>query len=121
MEIIGLILGFLLFGCVGVALCVVFAFIPNLRRFVLPAAIVPASSYFLLITLGWLVLDHSPVCGPDPEWDRCPSHIVHIAMMFVWLLGTACAFMAAVFLQKVLVLSWQNFIYRKQSLSIIQK
>jgi hypothetical protein len=121
MEIIGLLIGCLIFIGVGGILGIVFAFIRALRNFVLAVAIVPTISFFLLITLGWLTLDNAPICGPDPEWDRCPSHIAHIVMWFAWGTATILAVFATIFLQKFLVISWQNFKHRNQPLNIIER
>jgi hypothetical protein len=81
MEIVGLILGCLKFGVAGIILSAILIPMPKFRRFALSAAILPASSYFLLIILSWLVLDRSPICGPDPEWDRCPSHVAQVVRL----------------------------------------
>jgi len=121
MEMYGLVFACLKFAAVGIVLSATFALLPKLRRFVLPAAIVPASSYFLLIVFGWWMLDNSPICGPNPEWDRCPSHLAHTAMLSAWVAGTIFTFFAAMFVQKMIVLTYQNFANRKQPLNIVEK
>ncbi|HZD51062.1 MAG TPA: hypothetical protein VE178_20145 [Silvibacterium sp.] len=121
MELIGLALGCVLLAGAGVVLGLVFALVRSLRRFILPAVVVPPTSFLLLMLSSWWLLDRSPICGPDPEWDRCPSHSARIAQLCFWLLATAVLAIVALILQKLAVLGWENFVYRKQSLNIIEK
>jgi hypothetical protein len=119
-ELIGLALGCILFASGGAALGLIFAFFRKLRPFILPAVVVPPISFLLLMLSSWWVLDRSPICGPDPEWDRCPSHFARIVQLSVWLAATG--FLAAVttYAQRGLQISWQNFVYRKQPLNVIE-
>jgi len=70
---------------------------------------------------SWWLLDRSPICGPDLEWDHCPSHVARIIQLSIWLAATGALVVGATFAQKALRISWGNFVYRKQPLNIIEK
>lgn len=120
MEFIGLAIGCILFACGGVVLALIFAFVRRLHRFILPALAVPPISFFLLILSSWWLLDRSPVCGPDPEWDRCPPHFFRVVQLGVWLVATGVLAALMTFAQKILQILWHNFVYRKQPLKIVE-
>jgi hypothetical protein len=105
MEIIGLMVMCFLLGGIGLIAGVIFMLLPKLRRFALAVTIVPASTYFFLIMLSWYELDKAPICGPDPEWDRCPSHFVRISIWAAMLAEVVLLTIACFYLEKVITLA----------------
>jgi len=120
MELVGLAI--MLLFLYGLGICLAFGcwFVPKLQRFALPIAIVPAPSILLLTLSSWYVLDRAPICGPDPEWDRCVSAPNRIISLAVWLAGTSLMASAAFLIQKS-VNSKQDFFRRRQDLSIVDQ
>jgi hypothetical protein len=70
---------------------------------------------------SWWLLDRSPVCGPDLEWDRCPSHLARVVQLSAWLAMTGILVIATRYAQKIVENSWENFVHRKSRLNIVEK
>ncbi len=105
MELIGLVL------MTGVALvcstviAVVAWFFRSTRPFSLCLWVVPPIAVISLILIRWAVVDSGPVCGPDPEWDRCPSSIANFVGWAVWLFVVLFTAGSAYLLQRILTAS----------------
>jgi hypothetical protein len=83
------LIGFALLTSVTIALSTALAFIlgliPAFRRYVLTTLITPPVGIVSLILIRWTILDKAPVCGPDPEWDHCPSGTANIVGWAIWI------------------------------------
>jgi len=107
MEIFGLI------WITGVALvfstifAVILWFYQPTRPFSLSVWTTPPIAVSSLILIRWLILDRSPVCGPDPEWDRCPSARDNAFTWAAWLLLVVLV-ATVVFVVQKLVTSYVN-------------
>jgi hypothetical protein len=75
---------------------------PRLRRFALAICTTPPAAVAFLFFVGWAINDSGPVCGPDPEWDRCPSFAIRIAGWLAWTLGIFAVAVGAYWGQKVI-------------------
>ena len=75
---------------------------PRLRRFALAILATPSAAVALLFLAGWAINDSGPVCGPDPEWDRCPSFAIQIIGWFAWTITVSAVAICAYWGQKVI-------------------
>lgn len=73
MELIGMTLFAMTAGGLAAAAAAAAMVFRSSRRFALAILATPPVAVILLFLCGWSILDSGPVCGPDPEWDRCPS------------------------------------------------
>jgi len=113
MEIIGLMIMTLTSLAISSALAAV-AFLFRLsRRFCLTILATPPFAVASLIMIRWSVLDGGRVCGPDPEWDRCPTVTSSIIGWAVWILGIMIAASAAYLAQRVLQAAYYLFFDRQ--------
>src|SRR5271170_4977495 len=71
-----------------------------LRRFTLAALALPAISLPLALIIRWSVLDSGAVCGPNPEWDRCPTATASLFGWVVWIAGTIAIGIGAYWAQR---------------------
>jgi hypothetical protein len=102
MEDYGLILYTLC--CLGISsvLSLIALIFRPLRRFSLAVFSTPPAVAVLLFFTRWSVIDNSRVCGPDPEWDRCPSTYANIMGWVAWVIGIIVVAVAAYWAQKVI-------------------
>jgi len=77
-------------------------FRPRLRSFALAICATPPLAVAFLFFMGWAVNDSGPVCGPDPEWDRCPTFAVRIAGWVAWTIAVSAVAIGAFWGQKVI-------------------
>jgi hypothetical protein len=71
-----------------------------LRRFIFAIVLTPPVSVFFLFLCRWVVIDNAPVCGTNPEWDRCPSATSNWLGWTVWLVGTVAIGIGAYWAQR---------------------
>ena len=85
MELIGQALFTLTAIAVSVVLALVSRFLRPLKKFSLAFLTTPPAAVFFFFIFGWAISDSGVVCGPDPEWDRCPSVRARLLGWSVWL------------------------------------
>jgi energy-coupling factor transporter transmembrane protein EcfT len=102
-EIYGLILGTGAASVVGAALAILVFFRRSLRRFALALFATPALSFPALILIRWTVLDNAPICGPDPEWDHCPSNLANAEGWIAWIVCAIAIAFGSYWAQRVIV------------------
>jgi hypothetical protein len=73
-----------------------------LRRFSLAVFSTPPAAAVLLFITRWSVIDNSRVCGPNPEWDRCPTTAADVMGWVAWTIGVIAVPVAAYWLQRVI-------------------
>lgn len=102
MEDYGLILYTL--GCFGISsvLALIALLFRPWRPFSLSVFSTPPEAAVLLFLTRRSVIDSSPVCGPDPEWDRCPSTSANIVGWAAWAIGIIVVAVAAYWVQRVI-------------------
>jgi hypothetical protein len=102
LEDFGLILFTL--GSLGVSsvLALVALLFRRLRRFSLAIFSTPPAAAILFFLSRWTVIDNSHVCGPNIEWDRCPSIQANMLGWLVWVLGIITVAVAANWAQRVI-------------------
>lgn len=88
MELIGLFIHAVVTFFVALGAALLAIAIRPLHRFALAAFLTPPAAVISLILIRWTVIDSAPVCGPDSEWDRCPSPFSQGAGWVAWLLVT---------------------------------
>jgi len=64
--------------------------------------ITPPATVVLFFLCGWSILDSGSVCGPDPEWDRCPTSLARVLGWSIWAAATLLTVIGAYWAQKVL-------------------
>ena len=69
----------------AVGLAIISRLIRPLRRFSLAILITPPIAVLFFFICGWTIVDSGTVCGPDPEWDRCPTMVARVLGWSVWL------------------------------------
>lgn len=91
-------------GCFGISsvLALIALIFRPLRRFSLAVFSAPPAAASLLFLTRWSVIDNSQVCGPDPEWDRCPSTYANTMGLIAWVIGIIVVAVAAYLVQKVI-------------------
>ena len=113
MELIGLTLfttAALACSICAAYLCLI---IRPLRRVCLAVLVTPPFAVFSLYMIWWGVNDSAPVCGPDLEWDRCPSNTARILGWTAWLAVVVGSAIASYFLQRVVRTGSSSFLFRK--------
>lgn len=113
MELIGLAIMLAGLSVLSLASAAAFMAFRPLRKLALAIALVPPCSYLILVLSRWAALDSGRVCGPDPEWDRCPSTISNFGSLAAWLIGTSVLAFASFQLQAVLLEAWENLRNKK--------
>jgi len=91
-------------GCFGISsvLALITLMFSRLRRFSLAIFSTPPAAAVLFFLTRWTVIDSSPVCGPDIEWDRCPSTQADTLGWLAWGLGIITVGVGAYWLQRVI-------------------
>lgn len=102
MEQIGEMIGILVALAISFGIAIVTVLIRRVRRFALAVLFTPPTSLFLLYLCRGAVLDSSPVCGPDPKWDRCPTVAANIFGWAAWAIGTAAIGAGAYWCQRAI-------------------
>ena len=90
------------------------------RKFTLSLLVTPPIAVFCLFLMGWIVLDSGPICGPDPEWDRCPGTTIRIVGWICWLGISTGSATAAYFAQRVFTTGGGGFLFRSSLTSLIR-
>ena len=90
-------------------LCVIFR---PVRRFCLAVLVTPPFAVFSLLFMRWGVNDSAPVCGPNLEWDRCPSITARIIGWTVWLTLVIGLAVTSYFMQRVVRTGASSFLFR---------
>jgi hypothetical protein len=85
----------------------------RVRSLSLTLWVTPPFAIASLILMRWFVLDSSPVCGPDPEWNRCPSILANSIGLACWLLGVVLIASTAFVVQKVIVIFVNRYLDKK--------
>ena len=73
MEIVGLAISGAVALCFSLALALTALAFRSLRRFLMMLLITPPTAVLLYYFTAWTLIDNSPLCGPNLEWDHCPS------------------------------------------------
>ena len=102
MEFFGLAIFTFISLTISLGLALLSLLRPSLRRFALAILATPPAAVTLLFLMGWAINDSGPVCGPDPEWDRCPSFAIRIVGWFAWTVGVLAVAVGAYWGQKVI-------------------
>jgi hypothetical protein len=101
-ELMGMALCVIAAGACSSGLAILALGFRRSRRFVLAILLTPPIAVILLYLCSWSVLDSGAVCGPNPEWDRCPSDTARIAGWSIWAGATVVTACGAYWAQKVL-------------------
>ena len=83
-----------------------------LRRYCLAVLLTPPLAVFSMFMIGWTVLDSGPICGPNPELDRCPSVMARIIGWTVWLALVIGFAVASYLAQRVFLTGASSFLFR---------
>ena len=118
MELIGLMIGAVIAAVGGALIAGIIMIFPKLRRFALAAGVLPGAALAMVFVTSSIVYDHSAVCGPDAEWDRCPSLIAKVVLWSCSLIGTATIVAVSYWVQRECATGWENFRRRKESISL---
>ena len=119
-EIYGLVIFTSVAAMVSLAVACLVMFFRNMRRFALAALITPPAAVFALILCRWAVLDSGPVCGPDPEWNRCPSTTASVTGWVVWIVGSIAIAAGAFLLQRVLEAA-MNLLFDSEPMTLFNR
>lgn len=113
MEDFGLIMYTL--GSLGVSSVLALAALlfRRLRRFSLAIFSTPPAAAILFFLTRWTVIDNSPICGPDPEWNRCPSTQANMLGWSAWVLGIIAIAVAAYWAQRAIQAAIALWFYTK--------
>jgi len=120
MELIGqafFTLAALAFSISAAFLCLL---IRPFRKFTLAVLVTPPIAVFCFFLMGWIVLDSGPICGPDPEWDRCPTTTIRIIEWICWLGLTTGSAIAAYLAQRVFRTGAASFLFRSSPTTLFQ-
>jgi hypothetical protein len=85
MELIGQAIFTIIAITISVGLAFVSRFFRPLRKFSLAFLTTPPVAVFSFFICGWGINDSGTVCGPNPEWDRCPSVGARVLGWSAWL------------------------------------
>ena len=107
MEIIGLIWMTGVALALSTVLTVIAWFFRRTRPFSFALWVTPPFAIASLIMIRWSVLDASRVCGPDPEWDRCPTALASSAGWASWFF-IVILIAALAFVTQIAVTNWLN-------------
>lgn len=102
MEFIGQALFSLLALGLSAFLSILALMVRPLRPVALAILLTPPSFVFLFFFMAWTLNDLGPVCGPDPEWDHCPSFATRLLAWAILLLATSITAISAYWAQRVL-------------------
>jgi hypothetical protein len=84
-EFIGIFCFTALALVISLCIALLFRFIAPLRRFSLAIFLSLPACVVSMFLVGWTVNDKASVCGPNPEWDRCPSTTARVTGWAAWL------------------------------------
>jgi hypothetical protein len=120
MELIGQ--AFFTLDALACSICAAFlcVLIRPLRKFTLAVLITPPVAVFSLFLMWWIVLDSGQVCGPDPEWDRCPATTIRIIGWICWFVLVSGSALAAYFAQRVFQTGAGSFLFRHSPTTLFQ-
>lgn len=119
-EIYGLVIFTSVAAMVSLAVAYVAMFSRTMRRFALSILITPPTAVVTLILCRWAVLDSGPVCGPDPEWNRCPSTMASVTGWVVWIVGSIAIAAGAFLLQRVLEAA-MNLLFDSEPMTLFNR
>ena len=101
-ELIGMALFTIVAGAFAIGLAILAMRFRRSRPYALAILVTPPIAVILLFLCGWSILDSGTVCGPDPEWDRCPTTLARILGWSIWVASTMVTAYGAFWAQKVL-------------------
>jgi hypothetical protein len=102
MELIGQALATFEALAIAAGVAIVALIFRPFRRLAPAVFLTPPSSVFLFFVCRWATIDRGAVCGPDPEWDRCPTIFANIAGWIAWGIGTVAIAFGFYWLQQLI-------------------
>lgn len=102
MEVIGMALYAIVAGACAAALAAGAMGFTISRPYALAILLTPPVAVILFFFCGWSILYSGPVCGPDPEWDRCPTSFARVLGWSCWVAATLLTAFGAYWTQKIL-------------------
>ena len=102
MELMGMALYAIVAGAVAAALAAGAMGFKISRRYALAILVTPPLAVILFFVCGWSILDSGSVCGPNREWDRCPTSLARGLGWSIWVVATLLTAFGAYKAQQVL-------------------
>jgi hypothetical protein len=102
MELIGMALYAIVAGAFATGPAILAMGFRSSRRYAVAILVTPPVAVILFFFCGWSILDSGTVCGPNPEWDRCPTPLARALGWTIWLAFTLLTAYGAYWAQKVL-------------------